>query len=403
MRWYHVFVKGIREQVRDYWILVMIIVMAPLFIAIYFLMSDPGELHYDVVLVNLDTGMGGGADKVNMGDSLLRFLQESEKNSGLSNLSYTRGESRELTIGSLQKGDADVLLVIPSGLSCLLLSNPADSLAHGATDEPDPTFLKESSSLIELVGDVTKMEYIVGAIWTEEMVNAFLMEASGIRLPVRWKETTLGHSGERSEFELYVPGLLILSIIMIIFSASAAIVREPETRTLERLKVSRLTSAEFLWGTSLVQILISVLSLALALLTALALGYTLVPGSLGFILLVSLLTTLSMISFSLIVAAMCRSIKEVAIIGTFPLFLLMFFTGSAFPITGGKLFSIGGYEVMLNDILSPKWAVGALNKVLVRGMEVRDTLPDMVAITLLTVLYFILGTWAFRRRHMRAG
>ena len=98
------------------------------------------------------------------------------------------------------------------------------------------------------------------------------------------------------------------------------------------------------------------LSLALALLTAMALGYTLLPGTLGFILLISLLTALSMVSFSLLVAAMCRSVKEVAIIGTFPLFLLMFFTGAAFRIRRGKLFSIGAYTLKLNDVLSPTWA-----------------------------------------------
>ena len=221
-------------------------------------------------------------------------------------------------------------------------------------------------------------------------------------MPISWSETTLGFSGQRSMFEIYVPGLLILSIIMIIFSASAAIVREPESRTLERLKISRLTALEFLGGISLVQLLIAIISVALALLAAMALGYTVIPGTLGFIFLISLLTALSMISFSLIVAAMCRSIKEVAIIGTFPLLVLMFFTGVAFPVSGGRLFVIGGYQVMLNDILSPKFAVEALNKVLIRGLEVRDTLPEMLAIVVLTLLYFLLGTWAFKRRHMRA-
>jgi ABC-2 type transport system permease protein len=189
---------------------------------------------------------------------------------------------------------------------------------------------------------------------------------------------------------------------MIIFSASAAIVREPEIRTLERLKISRLTALEFLGGISLVQILLAILSMVLALLTAVALGYTVLPGTLGFILLISMLTALSMVSFSLLVAAMCRSVKEVAIIGTFPLFLLMFFTGAAFPISGGELFNIGEYTVKLNDILSPKFAVEALNKVLIRGLEVKDTLPDMITIVLLTLFYFVTGTWAFRRRHMRA-
>ena len=202
----------------------------------------------------------------------------------------------------------------------------------------------------------------------------------------------MGFSGTRTYFELYLPGLLILSIIMIIFSASSAMVRESESRTLERLRISRLTPLELLGGLSLVQILVALLSLLLALLTALALGYTLLPGTLGFILLISILTALSMISFSLLVAAMCR----------FPLFLLMFFTGAAFPVTGGRLFTIGSYQVMLNDILSPKFAVEALNKVLIRGLEVKDTIPEIIALVVLTGLYFIIGTWAFRRRHMRA-
>jgi ABC-2 type transport system permease protein len=388
MRWYYVFVKAIREQLRDYWILILTVMMTPLFVALYFLMVDTGDVRYDVVLVNRDLGAAAGGARVNLGDSLVLALRELAAEGELSVLTYTLGESREFSIGLLKNKQADVMVVIPENLSLSLL---------------EPSGMAEPPAQLELLGDLTRMEYIVGAIWTEELINSFVLETTGIRLPVSWKETALGHSGDRSEFELYVPGLLILSIIMIIFSASAAIVREPETGTLERLKISQLSSLEFLGGISLVQIIIAMLSLGLALLAALALGYSLIPGSLGFLLLIAFLTALSMISFSLIVAAMCRSIKEVAIIGTFPLFLLMFFTGAAFPISGGKLFTIGGYDVMLNDILSPTWAVEALNKVLIRGMEVRDTLPEMVALITLTVFYFVLGTWTFKMRHMRAG
>jgi len=387
MRWYHIFIKGIREQVRDYWILVMIVVMAPLFIGIYFLMSETEEASYDVVVVNMDRGNGQDEQAMNLGDSLLVFLQDLAGESGLSTLSYSRFDHREGAVALLKEKEADVVVVVPEDLTVSLLSTGDQDILPAT---------------IELVGDVTRMEYIIGAIWTEELVNGFVLETTGTGLPVVWEETTLGFSGSRSEFELYVPGLLILSVIMIIFSASAAIVREPETRTLERLRISRLSAVEFLGGISLVQIIIAFLSLVLALLAAIAMGYTLIPGTLGFLMLTGFLTALSMISFSLIVAAMCRSIKEVAIIGTFPLFLLMFFTGAAFPIRGGKLFTIAGRDVMLNGILSPTWAVDALNKVLVVGIDPRETLPEMVAILILTLVYFLLGTWLFSLRHMRA-
>jgi hypothetical protein len=57
---------------------------------------------------------------------------------------------------------------------------------------------------------------------------------------------------------------------------------------------------------------------------------------------------------------------------------------------------------MLNDILSPKFAVEALNKVLIRGLDVRETMPEMIALVVLTLIYFFLGNLAFRQRHMRA-
>ena len=73
MRWYDVFVKGVKEQIRDYWILVMIVVMAPLFIAIYYLMAETEEPEYDVILVNRDRGTHYHGEPFNLGDSIVSY------------------------------------------------------------------------------------------------------------------------------------------------------------------------------------------------------------------------------------------------------------------------------------------------------------------------------------------
>jgi len=387
MRWLDVFSKGIKEQLREFWILVMILIMAPLFIAIYFLMAETEDPEYDVILVNYDRGTMLLGKNYNLGDSIAAHAHLLAALPEMSMLNFSTHNNRDEAIEDLRRKQADVLVVLPENLSTAVMASEDEGMGKAR---------------LELVGDITRIEYIVGAVWSEELINQYILDAAKLKSPISWKETTLGFSGTRSTFELYVPGLLILSIIMIIFSASAAIVREPEIRTLERLRISRLTALEFLGGISLVQILLAILSLLFALLTAIALGYTLLPGTLGFILLISILTAFSMVSFSLLVAAMCRSVKEVAIIGTFPLFLLMFFTGAAFPISGGELFTLGEYSVRLNHILSPTFAVEAMNKVLIRGMEVKETLPEMLAIVILALIYFVSGTWAFKRRHMRA-
>jgi ABC-2 type transport system permease protein len=388
MRWYFVFIKSIREQIRDYWILLLTISLAPFFVFIYYLMVEAETPEFNIILVNQDEGTTHLGQPVNLGDSLINYVQKESMDQETSILHYAEQDKRLTGVSLLQEGEADVMVVIPGNLSLQLLSPVND-------DSPRP--------VLELVGDVTDMQYIIAAVWSEELINQFIREASGISLPIEWKETTLGFSGQRTTFELYVPGMMILAVIMMIFSASAAIVREPEAKTLERLKVSNLTALEFLGGISLIQVIIAIISLLLTMLVAVSMGYTLLPGTFWFIMLVAFLTSLSMIAFSLIVAAICRSIKDVAIIGTFPLFILMFFTGAAFPISGGRLFTLAGITFHVNDILSPTWAVDALNKVLIKGQEIRQTIPDLTMILVLTMAYFIIGVWAFRHRHMRAA
>ncbi len=388
MRWYFVFIKSIREQIRDYWILLLTITLAPFFVFMYYLMMESETPEFRIILVNQDEGASFLGQQINLGDSLIFYMQLISEDQETFMWHFTEQDRRLAGIELLQKGEADVMVVFPRKLTLILLNQACcDSI----------------ETMLELVGDVTDMQYIMAAVWSEEFINEFIREASGISLPISWKETSLGYSGQRTEFELYLPGIMILAVIMMIFSASAAIVREPEAGTLERLKISNLSSLEFLSGISLIQVIIAIVSLLLTMAVAIFLGYTLLPGTFWFIMLVAFLTSLSMIAFSLIVAAICRSVKDVAIIGTFPLFILMFFTGAAFPISGGKLFILAGKPFHINDILSPTWAVDALNKVLVKGQEIRETLPDLAMIMVLTLAYFIIGVWAFRHRHMGAA
>jgi len=389
MKWYHVFIKSIREQIRDYWILLIVVLLAPFFIFVYYLMIESENPNYDVLLVNNDRGsIIIPGYQLNLGDSLIAFLEDQAGQYKEVMLNYYREESRDIAINKLSDEKADVMLVIPSEFTRSVLSDPS------SVSEP---------AIIELAGNITDMHYIIGAVWTEELFNQFLILSTGLELPVKWVETQLGHSGERTEFELYVPGMLILAIIMMMFSASAAIVREPEIQTLKRLKLSRLSSFEFLAGVSLVQIIVAGISMVLALLTAVGLGYDIIPGTLWYLILLSFLTSLSVIAFSLIFAAFCRSIKDVAIIGTFPLLIFMFFTGAAMPLSGGTLFSIGSFDFNINGILAPSHAISALNKVLVMGHEPVKAIPDISALVVLTIIYFVLGVWIFNKRHMHVA
>jgi hypothetical protein len=78
----------------------------------------------------------------------------------------------------------------------------------------------------------------------------------------------------------------------------------------------------------------------------------------------------------------------------------MFFTGAAFPLRTEGLFSVCGYPVTLQGLMSPTHAISALNKILIMEMRLRDIIPEIIALIILTFIYFIAGMILFRNRHM---
>jgi ABC-2 type transport system permease protein len=135
-------------------------------------------------------------------------------------------------------------------------------------------------------------------------------------------------------------------------------------------------------------------------LAAVGLGFE-YAGSLFNVFVIAVLSSISIIAFSLILAAFTKSATEVLIVGNFPFFLLMFFTGVAIPINPRELFSIAGYPITFQGLMSPTHAVNAMNKIMIMDMGLMDILPEITALLVLTAIYFAVGVWLFWRRHMK--
>ena len=209
----------------------------------------------------------------------------------------------------------------------------------------------------------------------------------------------MGSSSNISDFDLIVPGILIISIIMLMFTATIAFVSEVENKTIIRLKLSRITTLEFIEGITVVQLIVGTISILLTLLTAAILGFEFHGSAVVFIL-IAILTSMSIIAFSLIIAALTKTTNEVLVVGNFPLFLFMFFTGAAFPFRSEGIFTIFNYPVSLQGLMSPTHAISALNKILIMQMKFRDIVPEIIVLILLIIIYFITGLILFRKRHM---
>jgi ABC-2 type transport system permease protein len=360
--------------------------MGPFFIFVYFLILETSKPHYDILVVNNDKGYVVNGIVENAGTDLTMFFRKALKDSLNFPLSVEEETDKQRAVEKLVNQKADALIIIPYEFSEKLHNyNKTDTIYN---------------TKIEFIGDLTNLNYLISSLWANGIIEEYSNVASGNNKPFIISETALGKSGSISDFDLVVPGILIISLIMLMFTATIAFISEVENRTIIRLKMSKIRPFEFISGISLVQLIVGIVSILLTLCTATLLGFKF-NGSIVAFLLITILTSLSIIAFSLIIASVTKTINEVLIVGNFPLFLFMFFTGAAFPLKSEGLFKILGYPISIQGLMSATHSISALNKILIMNMKIEDILPEIISIIILTVLYFAIGLLLYNRRHMQ--
>ncbi len=379
-----VFTKSVKEQIRNFWILILTVSMAPFFVFVYFLINEASQPHYRALILNQDEGFKLEDKTINQGEDLLPVFEEYINEMENIPLSIRSVSTREAAIKKLENRKASVLLVIP----------PHFTQSYFSETQTVPE--------IEIVGDLTNVGYLISAVFLGEMFSDFMAVSSGQKHTFKVKETALGQSGQIDEFELWMPGMLILSIIMLMFSATIAIIVEVDQGTILRLKLSGMKAWQFLAGVGSSQVLVGILAIFLTLGAATALGFEM-RGAFSSFLLITVLTSISMIAFSLSLAAVTRSVTDVLVVGNFPLFLFMFFSGAAFPISTKAWFYLGDYGVSWQTFMSAAPAISALQKISIMGVGLTDVGGELLALTLMTIIYFMIGLWGFQRRHLNTN
>ncbi len=378
-----VFLKSAREQRRDLWVIGLSLAFAPLFVFIYWLMTGAsGSTSYGVLVINQDAPTGG----LSAGAGVVQGLRELAYQNGSPLLKVTETGDRAGAETRLRNREAAALVVIPSNFSEKLAAFQAGNQA-AATE-------------LTFVGDLTNPAYTVAAVLAMTAADGYLQGLTDAPRPVEWVEIPLGASAARTEFENYVPGLLVLAVVLMVFQAAMTPARDIESGALKRLRLTRLTAFDYLGGTSLWLALVSGLAVLLTFGTAVAFGFR-SQGPLWLAIFITLLTSVSIIGIGLIVACFSKTVSQAFVIANFPLGFLMFLSGAAFPLPRFTLFTFFGHNFALPDLLPPTHAVIALNKIFTLGAGLGEVTFELAALLVLTALYFGAGVWLFQRTQMR--
>jgi ABC-2 type transport system permease protein len=377
--------KCLKEQLRSYWLFLLSLSMGPFFVFIYFLIIETSQPSYSVLFTNNDKGLLVKNQTTNYGDSLATFIKTSCTTKSTIPVTLKKVTCKADGLERIKYKKADALIVVNDSFSQSILRRK----------------MMDSNAVpkVEFYGDLTNTNYMISAVWANGIIDEYALQETHNKRVVEVKETALGSSAAVNSFDMIVPGILLVSLIMLMYTASIAFVSEVENKTIIRLKLSKLKAFEFLAGISIVQLLVGIVAVLLSLLTAILLGFH-YSGSVFAIIIFAVLTSLSIIAFSLIIAAVTKSATEVLVVGNFPMFLFMFFTGVAFPLKNNALFTIAGYPINIQGLMTPTHAVSAMNKILIMKMDISDVLPEIISIIVLTLVYFIIGGLLFKKRHL---
>jgi ABC-2 type transport system permease protein len=387
MRTLHVLWKTLREQVREWPSLAMVLALCPLFVFLYWLMSGGGTTSYRILLLDRDRGGiardGGLARHGARVEEALRGLRAP---GGAALVRLEKVGDEAAAVAQLKDRQAAALLVVPERFTEALEGRR----------EPGDT----SAVAVTVSGDAANPAYAVASILALTAADQVVRALSGTAPPVDWREEFVSGNAPRSEFETYVPGLLVLSIMLLVFTTALPLVREREDRTLRRLRLSRMTAFDLLAGVGLAQAVIGAAAVALTFVTARALGFR-SEGPLWAAVVIGVWTAGSVVAVGLLTACFCKNATAVLTVGTLPFFLLMWFTGAAMPMPMPELFTAWGRTFPVNAVLPPTHAVVALNKVLSFGASLGDVGFEMGAMTVLNAAYFVLAVAVFQRTQMR--
>ena len=375
--------KTFLENVRDWKILILTLSLAPFFVYLMYGYLRAAPSSYTLLVVNEDRSAGTSPEAPGAAGLVAAWTLATHPDGAP--LFKVRAVDDEWAAERLVRTrEADLLVVIPAGFSSRLAAfreNPAGS-PPALTNRHNASNLR--STMAMAMSDYVAFLY----------VSAVTRTPSPLSVDIR----PVDPAANRSEFDLYVPALLVLAVIMVLFTAAASLIKEVDKGTMVRLALSRLTTTELLAAITLNQMLIGTVAVLLSYAAAVSVGYR-AQGPLAAMLVVSALATVSVVAISVLVAAFMRTIFELLTVGCFPFFILMFFSDAMVPLPKIPLFHVAGNVVNASDILPTSLAVRALNRILNDGAGLAGVWFEMTGIAVLTAVYFAAGLALFRRRH----
>jgi len=354
--------KSLVENLRDPVLLILLLAIPAFFMLITYVGygHTPRTATYPVMVLT-------GTDRA---DDLMETLRVQEYEDGRPCFSIIHTANRAEAESALKEKTAAALLVIDEG---------QDGRLH-----------------YTVRGDALSMAFIKASVQLEAVVLPWLERQQG--KPERF--TLAAEPMERprpiSEFDAYVPGMMVFAILLIIPQTAMLIGRERRRGTLNRLDLSLLRPAEWLGGLSLSQMAVAVLQVGLMFAAALALGFQ-NRGSLPAAMVIGAVLAFGSVGIGLLLGCFMKTDTDALNTGSAVSMLQVFFSGSFFAMPMPALFTLWDHPITAFDAIPATHGMIALQQILSGGATLEQVWFRAAAAAVLSLVYFWIGVSVYRR------
>lgn len=375
MKFIYFFRKTVIENIRDWKILCVVIALGPFFIFLmhgYFDAADPA---YNMVVVNEDDSP--------ITKGLVKAWRAAAHPDGRFVFNIESADTVASAADKLASGQVSLIVTLPNGFGEQVTANRKQG--------------SKAAPTLHYTVDPSNTRGTMAASFSDYIAYSYAFEQTGRKPPLDVRYASVGDREVVSEFDTYVPALLVLAIIMVLFTSAATIIKEREMRTMMRLTLSDLSFPQMMTAISINQVVIALVALAISLLATHMIGYQ-PSGHVLRLLPVGVLGALGVVAIGFITAALLNTLFELLTVGVFPFFILMFFSDCMFPLPKIHLIDVLDHPMYANDILPTALTVRAFNQLLNHNATYGQIGFELVALALLTGAYFMVGVLLLRRK-----
>ena len=362
--------KSIIELLREPMLLGMILLTPLMFLIVYgFAYQTPHQKTYRVLAIVHEPAGNGALDD-------------------LRSLTYPDGRPVFAIEDASVPAAADQALRDRTAAALVIIDPAADGMPFSYT----------------IRGDALSNDFLSASSILESRLSGYLLRAIGVVLPAGMREQAVPSMSfrARTDFTVYAPGLLVFSILFLIPQTALLLGREMRTRTIRRVRLSGVSSAEFLGGIGLSQLVMAAAQVVLVMggLILFGLDYSraAVPIFLG-----AFLTAVSSVGAGLIVGCFVQNDSQAVNLGASVTMLLVFVSGSFFPVPAAPLFHLFGHEIAWNDVFPATHAMTALQQAVLYGSDPGQIGFRLAAAAALSLVFFLVGAALFQWKVMRAS